>query len=148
MTIDAHAEASMMCLNHIFDKRSDCLTIGVLLNLASEKAGTFKCGTPLQVRDLVKRSRLAIAALEPSLKALRIRRNETGSHSARRPITDPEGYMKAGEIKHEEIDRLFDVTAEILTKMSQLYACRAWNLRFPDESDYRQTLTLLAHKPT
>jgi hypothetical protein len=146
MTIDAHADASMMCLHHIFDKRSDCLTLRVLLDLADAKAGTFKCGTPQHVKDLVKRSRAAISALEPSLKALRTRRNETGAHSARRPLIDPGGYIEAGKLKHKEIDKLFDVTAEILTGMSQLHAGRTWNLRLPDESDYQQALTLLTRR--
>jgi hypothetical protein len=143
MTIDAHADASMMCLNHIFDKRSDCLTIGVLLDLALANAGTFKCGTPQQVKELVKRSKAAINGLEPSLKALRIRRNETGAHSARRPISDPDGYIEAGKIKHAEIDKLFDVTAGILTELSQLHVGRTWDLRLPDELDYQQALACL-----
>jgi hypothetical protein len=146
MTIDAHAEASMMCLNHIFDRRPDCLTIRVLLDLVSAQAGTFKYGTPQQVKDLVKRSRVAISALEPSLKALRTRRNETGAHSARRPIIDPSGYIEAGKIKHKEIDKLFDVTAGILADVSQLYAGRTWDLRLSDESDYEHVLALLTQR--
>jgi hypothetical protein len=146
MTMDAHAEESMKCLSHIFDKRSACLTIGALLDLASAKAGTFKYGTPQQVKDFVKRSRAAISALEPSLKALRTRRNETGAHSARRPLIDPGGYIEAGKLKHKEIDKLFDVTAEILTEMSQFHAGRTWNLRLPDESDYQQALALLSRQ--
>jgi hypothetical protein len=143
MTMDAHAEESMKCLNHIFDKRSDCLTIGVLLDLALAKAGTFHYGTPQQVKDLVKRSRVAISSVEPLLKALRTRRNETGAHSARRPLTDPDGYIEAGKLKHEDIDKLFDVAAEILSEISQLHCGRTWNLRLPDESDYKQVLALL-----
>jgi hypothetical protein len=143
MTIDAHADASMMCLHHIFDKRSDCLTLAVLLDLASAQAGTFKCAPPQQVRDFVKRSKVAVGALEPSLKALRTRRNETGAHSAHRPIKDPDGYIAAGRIKHEEIDKLFDVTAGILTEMSQLHVGRTWDLRLPDESDYQKVISLL-----
>lgn len=146
MTMDAHAEESMRCLNRIFDRRSDCMTIGVLLNLASAKAGTFKYGTPQQVKDLVKRSRAAISALEPSLKALRTRRNETGAHSARRPLIDPGGYIEAGKIKHKDIDKLFDVTDEILTEISKLHAGRTWKLRLPDESDYQQALAILARQ--
>jgi hypothetical protein len=146
MTMDAHAEESMKCLNHIFDKRSDCLTLGALLDLASAKAGTFKYGTPQQVKDLVKRSRAAISTLEPLLKALRTRRNETGAHSARRPLIDPSGYIEAGKLKHKEIDKLFDVTAEILTEMSQLHAGRTWNMRLPDECDYQQALALLTRQ--
>jgi hypothetical protein len=144
MTIDAHAEASMMCLNRIFDKRSDCLTINVLLDLAAAKPGTFKFGTPKQVKELVRRSKAAIATLEPSVKALRVRRNETGSHSAWRPIVDPNGYTEAGRIKHKEIDMLFNVVAEILTDFSQLYVNRTWSLRLPDESDYARVLALLS----
>jgi hypothetical protein len=146
MTMDTHAEESMKCISHIFDKRSDCLTIGALLDLASAKAGTFKYGTPQQVKDLVKRSRAAISALEPSLKALRTRRNETGAHSARRPLIDPGGYIEAGKLKHKDIDKLFDVTAEILTETSQLHAGRTWNLRLPDEFDYQQALALLTDR--
>jgi hypothetical protein len=146
MTIDAHAEASMMCLHHIFDKRSDCLTLAVLLDLASAQAGSFKCATPQQVRDFVKRSKAAISALEPSLKALRTRRNETGAHSARRPIKDPDGYIAAGKIKHEEIDKLFDVTAGILAEMARLHVGRTWDLRFPDESDYEKALSRLVRQ--
>jgi AbiU2 len=146
MTIDAHAEESMKCLSHIFDKRSDCLTMGALLDLALAKAGTFKYGTPQQVKDFVKRSRAAISALEPSLKALRTRRNETGAHSARRPLIDPAGYIEAGKLKHKDIDRLFDVTVQILTEASQLHAGKTWDLRLPDESDYQRALTLLTRQ--
>jgi|BogFormECP03_OM2_1039629.scaffolds.fasta_scaffold02277_1 hypothetical protein len=146
MTMDAHADASTMCLHHIFDKRSDCLTIGALLDLASATAGTFKYGTSQQVKDLVKRSKAAISALEPSLRALRTRRNETGAHSARRPLIDPGGYIEAGAIKHKDIDKLFDVTAGILTEVSQLYFGKTWDLRLPDESDYQQAIALLSRQ--
>jgi len=146
MTMDAHAEESMKCLSHIFDKRSDCLTMGALLDLATAKAGTFHFGTPQQVKDLVKRSRVAISALEPSLKALRTRRNETGAHSARRPLTDPSGYIEAGKLKHEDIDKLFDVTANILSEISQLHCGKTWNLRLADEFDYKQALALLTRQ--
>jgi len=146
MTIDAHADASMMCLHHIFDRRSDCITLNALLDTASTQAATFRCGTPQQVKDLVKTSRASIKAVEPSLKALRTRRNETGAHSARRPITDPDGYIAAGRIKHGEIDKLFNVADEIATKISELCFGQAIALRLSDESDYQKVLALLSRQ--
>ena len=79
-------------------------------------------------------------------EALRTRRNETGAHSARRPITDPDGYIAAGRIKHGEIDKLFNVADEIATKISELCFGQAIALRLSDESDYQKVLALLSRQ--
>jgi hypothetical protein len=143
MTIDAHAETSMQVINRIFDRRLDCITIPVLLNVAVAQSDTFRKGSRQQVLLLVSDCNSQIKAIEAPLEALRLRRNETGAHAAHRPLVDPESYIREGTVTHRDIDAVFDVTDKILTSLLKLYGATPPAWRLPRERDFEGLLAAL-----
>jgi hypothetical protein len=143
MTTDAHAEASMLCLHRIFDRKRDCLDFEMLFEISLQRPKEFRFGTILEVRQQVHRSKARIQSIEPLLKALRVRRNETVAHMGTRGLLDPEAYVEAGKIKHKEIDQVFDLAATILREMLQLHSGADLATTLNDEGDYEAAIELL-----
>jgi hypothetical protein len=143
LTLGAHADLSNLALTRIFD-RAGAISIYKLLSTALYEAGTFKHANAAKVREAVQNANASIKALEPSLRAIRTRRNETVAHSDTRPLIDPIGYMKDGRISYREIEGLFAEVGKILNEFSLLSSGVPVSLALEDAKDYEQVIDLLA----
>lgn len=143
LTLGAHANSSQLALARIFD-RASAVSIYKLLSSALNEGGSFKNGTVAEVRKAVEEAKAAIAALQPSVEAIRTRRNETIAHLDARPFSDPAGYVQAGLVSYRQIDDLFAQTGAILNKFSLLYRGNSVPLDLAGAKDYEQVIDLLA----
>ncbi len=143
LTLGVHADSAQLALARIFD-RASAVSIHTLLSSALNEAGTFKHGTATDVRKAIEDAKVSIATLEPTVEAIRTRRNETIAHLDARPIVDPARYVQDGLVSYRQIDGLFDQIGAVLNKFSLLYRGAAVPLELEGAKDYEQALNHLA----
>ena len=144
MTIGTHADSASVTATRLYDKRSGSVSIHLLLSMALAQAGTFKYATAVEVRRVVAEAKNCIVRLEPILKALRTRRNETIGHLDSRVIIDPEGFDHEGHASYRKLERLLEQTGTILNRLFLLYQGTTVPLDLVDVNDYQQALDLIA----
>ena len=143
ITRDAHADATFLTLARIYD-RTSAASIHSLFVSALHEESAFKHGAVADLRKAVQESKTAVAGFEPTLKAIRTRRNQTQAHLDARPFIDPAKYVSAGKATYRQIYELFDRTEEILNRFSLLYHGKAVPLYLEGCNDYEQAIELLA----
>jgi hypothetical protein len=144
MTMRTHADSVVLIASKLFDHHRGSISIHALLPEALRHAGTFKHGTAVEVRKIVGEAKACISSLEPILKAIHKRRNETMAHSDPGPIVDPHQYVQEGRVSYPELDSLFEQTGMILNRFFQLYRGFPAPLDFVDVNDYKKALDLIA----
>jgi hypothetical protein len=142
VTRDVHADATVLTLARIYD-RTSAASIHGMFSSALREESAFKCGTVADIRKAIQQSRAAVAVLEPTLKAIRTRRNQTQARLDARPFIDPAKYVLAGKASYSQIDELFNETEEILNTLSRLYHGKAIALHLADANDYDQAINVL-----
>jgi AbiU2 len=143
MTLGAHADSAQMTVARIYD-RTSAASIHKLFSSALREAGTFRHGTVTDVQKAVQESKAIIKAIEPTLAAIRTRRNQTMAHLDARPFADPAGYVSAGRVSYRQLDELFERTSEILNRFSLLHRGATVPLLLEDAKDYERAIDLLA----
>jgi hypothetical protein len=141
MTVGAHEDAVLMHVSRLFDSKRETLSIHTLLSSAVLNAAAFKHGTPVEVSKVVAEAKDYVLSLDPIVKGLKKRRNQTVAHSAREALLGPNQYIEDGLLP--VLEGLFDRTATILNKLSQLYRGAPISLDLPDANDYRKALDLI-----
>lgn len=144
MTLGVCADSVLLHVARLFDHRRGSVSIHTLLSAALDNAGTFKHGTPADVRKAVAEARVSISSLSPILNAIHHRRNQTVAHSAPEPILDPRRYVQQGRVSYRELGVLLTQTGIILNRFSQLYRGALLPLDLPGANDYRNALDLIA----
>jgi len=144
MTVGAHADSVVLQAASLYDRGRTTVSIHSLLSSATQDAETFRCGTATEVRKIVAEARAKVSSLEPILKAIRKRRNETKAHLAPGPLVAPHTYLREGRVSNREIDRFFEETGAILNSLSMLWCGKTAALDLPDAEDYKQALDLIA----
>jgi len=143
MTLGSHADAAQLTVARIFD-RTSAASIHTLLSSALNEAGTFKHGTAADVRKAVEDAKVTIAALAPTVAAVRTRRNETVAHLDAKPFKDPAGYVTRGRLSYGQMDGLFEQVSVVLTRLSLLYRNAAVPFELEGARDYERVFELLA----
>jgi len=147
LTLDSHAVAAQLAVARVFD-RTSAVSIHTLLSAALGEAGTFKHGTPAQVRKAVEDAKATITALAPTLAAIRTRRNETIAHLDAKPFKDPASYHQRGRVSYRQIDEVFEKVSTVLTRLSLLYRNAAVPLELEGAKDYERVFEMLAAAKT
>jgi hypothetical protein len=143
MTFGAHADLAVLVAARLFD-RTGRVSIHNLLSLALNQAGTFKYGKAAEVKKAVAESKTSIAALEPIIRAIRTRRNETIAHADARPLVNPAGYIEEGSVSFLELGGLFEKTGSILNRFYELHQGASVILDLEDAKDYEKLFSLLS----
>jgi hypothetical protein len=143
LTFGAHADSAQLTAARIFDRDSDA-SIFSLFSAALREAGTFKFGTPSQVRKLVEQSQAKVFALNAVLTAARTRRHLTLAHAGAIPLVDPERYIKEGRMTFTDFSHLFDEADTIVNDFSLLFRGTRIDLTSENPKDYEKVLRLIA----
>jgi hypothetical protein len=144
LTIGAHADATTLCINRLFDHRRGTMSLYSLLIVVRNHAGEFGSASAREVRMVVSESTAQIQSLETKLRALRTRRHKTLAHNDPNPLVDPEEYIRDGRVSYGELDELFDQADSIINKLRQLYFGKRLVLEDPVAKDCEALLELLA----
>ena len=143
ITRDAHADAVFLTLARIYDRTSAGSIHGLFASALREESA-FAHGAAKDVRKAVLESKAAVAGFEPTLRAIRTRRNQTQAHIDARPFIDPAKYVSEGKASYRQVYELFERTEEMLNKFSLLYYGKAVPLYLEGCNDYEQAIELLA----
>jgi hypothetical protein len=145
LSLGAHADASLMCANRLFDKNSAAVSIPRLLQAASKCAGTFRSANVQEVRQLLAASEARVIKIEKTLKAVRTRRNKTLAHTAPDTLSDPATYKEQGHVTYRELGEVFEEAAIIVDSMSRAYSGHPAITVFTDaQQDVKEVLRLVA----
>jgi AbiU2 len=143
MTYGAHADCGAITAAKIFDRNSH-VSFHTLLSTALRDFSLFKHGSEAEVRKLVDEAKIFLKGAEPTVVAIRTRRDKTLAHLDAGPIVSPEPYKLAGRFTYSDLDRLLEESGKFLNKFCQLYNGRTFPLDFEDVNDYQRVFDALS----
>jgi hypothetical protein len=144
LSMGAHADASLMCANRLFDKTTTAVSIPRLLHAVSKFAGTFSSANAQEVRQLLAASEARVIKIEKTLEALRTRRNKTLAHTSPDTLSDPATYKRRGRVTYRELGEVFEEAAIIVDSISRAYSGHPALTLFTDAQDVKEALRLFA----
>jgi AbiU2 len=144
LSLGAHADASLMCANRLFDRDRKAVSIPRLLQAVLENAGMFTAATAQEVRQLVADSEARVTKIQKTLEAVRTRRNETLAHTSPDTLSDSTTYKQRGRVTYRELGAVFEEAAIIVDGTSRAYSGHPAITVFTDAQDVKEALRLVA----
>ena len=140
LTVDGSLELAQIAVARLYDTTSGTITVTTMLRLAEQQAGLFQRGDAMEVRASIKQAEQKIAALEPILESIRLRRNEWFAHLAPDTVRDPKALADKAKLTIADLDRVYSETEELLIDLACLYDGTFGELRFIGGDDYEMAL--------
>ncbi len=119
LTIDAHLQAAQIYAAKLYDRRSDAVTVQVLIEGAESSAGEFPYATAEQVRSIAGLARLQIRQMRPHQDAIKIRRDGYLVHFDRGTVRDVQALNENARLTIDDLDYVLVETVNILNSFSQ-----------------------------
>jgi hypothetical protein len=140
LTLDGSLELAQITAARLYDTTAGTITVTTVLRMAEQQAGLFQRGNAMEVRAAIKQAEQKIAALEPILESIRLRRNEWFAHLAPDTVRDPKALAERAQLTIPDLDRVYSETEELLTDLACLYEGTFGELRYIGHDDYKMAL--------
>ena len=140
LTIDGSLELAQMTIARLYDKTRGAVTIRSMLHEAVNQVTAFQNATPKEAEATIRKSTLAVAALEPILDSISKRRNEWLAHLDPKSVADPKALAVKARLSIPDLGRAFQRTEEILVELYSRFAGVFGELNFIGGDDYKMAL--------
>ena len=140
LTLDGSLELAQMAIARLYDIHAGTVTVTSLLDLAQQEAANFQAAPYADVPSAIRKARADVAALEPILKSIRMRRDEWLAHIDQRTVSDSSALAARAALTIPDLERAFNQTEHIVLELSSLYDSTVGDLRYLGGDDYETAL--------
>ena len=144
MSIDSHLYSSQMHAARLHDRTRGPVTVSTLLKRAEKEAGAAKYGIAEEVRAAIDSAKEKLSGLSVPLEALHTRRNAWLAHTDSDTITDPVKMAAFAKLSFPDLQKIFDVTGEILNEFSRLYRDIYAVIEIIGQTDYENVIEFVS----
>jgi AbiU2 len=138
LTSRGSIDLAQMAIARLYDRKG--VTVPSMLVEAKLHIKSFQKGDPQQVIEEIAKSETAVLNLKPVLTAIRDRRNKWLAHLDPETVRDPQALSTKAKLTIEDLDRAFEETEKILSRIEGLFNGKVGPIRFVGGDDYRGLL--------
>ena len=146
MTAAGGMELAQMTIARLYDlpgRTKRAVTIRSMLEQAKREISSFQSGDEKQIGDAIAAAYVTVNELEPTLSAIRRRRNEWLAHLDVRTVADPQELTETAKLTVPDLERVFQETEKIFASLEHLFDGVVGGIRYLGDTDYKNVFKLI-----